>query len=101
MVTPVYRNAPGEQLPREGPWLTRPRGTHTYCGDPAAVPAGCTSPFNRLAMRLLAAVMASMCFLTTCLFMRALVAANPPAAADPSLPVTVDDLPEFLLTTGR
>jgi hypothetical protein len=52
-------------------------------------------------MRLLAAVMASMCFLTTCLFMRALVAANPPAAADPSLPVTVDDLPEFLLTTGR
>ena len=58
-------------------------------------------PFVQLvAMRLLAALMVSMCVLTTGLFMRAVVAADPPAAGA-GLPVTVDDLPEFLLTMGR
>jgi len=52
-------------------------------------------------MRLLAAVMISMCVLTTGLFMRAVVAALEPGAAGARTPVTVDELPDFLLTMGR
>jgi hypothetical protein len=59
------------------------------------------SVVQSVAMRLLAAVMASICVLTTALFVRAVVGADQTAGNGANTPVTVDELPEFLLTMGR
>ena len=56
---------------------------------------------QQLEMRLLAALMALICCLTTGLFARALFSASespPPAAGTRT---TLDELPAFLMTTGR
>jgi len=48
-----------------------------------------------------AAAITSMCLLTTALFVRAVVGADQPARSGRSTAVTLDELPEFLLTMGR